>query len=235
MNEGGTMAGPGTPIDEARELFGESMLGPEEVARLLTVDAARLAAAAPALLATVPYERDALRAARDRGELLVFRVPADGEGPLTVLRLIERFPGAIHPKLMKGVGYQLKDEWTLDQEPFAQSATCRLEWRLVHREPVEATRNLSYGLQEEALARYAASIGLAGTLRRRSGIEIVYDTLVFARARGTRLLARTWDWSDTPTLDGGFITAGEFTSDGLHVLGYSRAVRFGTLGVCPQH
>jgi len=31
------------------------------------------------------------------------------------------------------------------------------------------------------------------------------------------------------------VTAGEFGADGLHVLGYSRAVRFGTLGVCPQH
>ena len=29
--------------------------------------------------------------------------------------------------------------------------------------------------------------------------------------------------------------AGEFGAAGLHVIGYSRAVRFGTLGVCAQH
>jgi len=35
--------------------------------------------------------------------------------------------------------------------------------------------------------------------------------------------------------DGGYITAGELSADGLRVLGYSRAVRFGTLGVCPEY
>ena len=56
-----------------------------------------------------------------------------------------------------------------------------------------------------------------------------------ARARGLKLLEHTWDWSDTPTADGGFVTAGELSPDGLRVLGYSRAVRFGTLGICPEY
>ena len=107
-------------------------------------------------------------------------------------------------------------------------------WRLVHREPIPVTRNLSYELQDAALARYAESVGL-GPVRRRSGIAMVYDTLLFERTHGLRLLERTWDWSDTPTSDGGFVTAGEFSAEGLHVLGYSRAVRFGTLGVCAEY
>jgi len=126
----------------------------------------------------------------------------------------------------------LKDEWTVDGEPFASSATCRPGWRLVHGAPVSSTCNLNYEQQEAALSRYAASIG--ASLTRRSAIEAVYDTILSRRVHGTRLLARTWDWSETPTQDGGFVTVGEFGEDGLRIVGYSRAVRFGTLGVCPQ-
>jgi hypothetical protein len=224
-----------TPVAEARALFGNDILGPEDVARALATDPARLTAADPTLLAQVPYDAATLRVAHERGHLLVFRTPTDGAAPFTVLRLLERFPDAIQAKLLKGVGYLLKDEWTLDQEPFAGRDTCRLEWRLVHRELVPETRNLSYALQDAALARYAASLGQAGTLRRRSGVAIVYDTILFARVRGVHLLEHTWDWSDTPTADGGYVTAGELSSDGLRVLGYSRAVRFGTLGICPEY
>jgi len=230
-----TSASATTPLERARALFGLDLIGPEDVGRALETDPVTFAAEDPSTLREVPYALDILEAAHARGEILLFRVPTDGAAPLTVLRLRERFPNAIQPKLFKGVGYLLKDEWTLDQEPFAATATCRLEWRLVHRAPVPSTCNLSYELQDAALARYAVSIGLESRLHRRSGIEIVYDTIIFERARGERLLARAWDWSDTPTADGGYVTAGEFTATGLHVLGYSRAVRFGTLGICPQH
>jgi len=224
---------PTTSIDDARALFGEAMLAPEDVARTFGTSAERLGADR-AVPAHVPYDLAALRAAHARGHLLVFRTPTDGDAPLTLMRLLERFPDAIQAKLLKGVGYLLKDEWTLDQEPFVARDTCRLEWRLVHREPIAETRNLSYALQDAALARYAENTGLSGA-RRRSGIAIVYDTLLFARAHGVRLLEHTWDWSDTPTADGGFVTAGELSADGLRVLGYSRAVRFGTLGICAEY
>ena len=72
------------------------------------------------------------------------------------------------------------------------------------------------------------AVGLEGALTEDLG------QLLLNRAHGTRLLARAWDWSNTPTQDGGFATVGEFGTDGLKVVGYSRAVRFGTLGICPQ-
>lgn len=227
------MAVQTTPLTEARALFGDALLGPDDVARSLGTDPTRLAGDARQVLTEVPYAAADLRAARDRGHLLVFRTPTDGEAPLTVLRLLERFPGSIYAKLMQGVGYLLKDEWTLDQEPFAANDTCRVEWRLVHRDPIPSTCNLSYELQDAALARHARTLGVE--LRRRSGIAMVYDTILFARARGVRLLERSWDWSDTPTADDGYVTAGELAVDGLRVLGYSRAVRFGTLGVCAEY
>jgi hypothetical protein len=216
-------------------MFGDTLVGPDEVARALAVDVGELCDGDRRLLDEVPYAPATLEAARARGELLVLRVPRDAEAPLTILRLDERLPGLLADSLMKGVGYLLKDEWTLDREPFAATATCRLEWRLVHRAPVPTTCNLGYEPQDAALARYAATLGLAGTLRRRSVVEIAYDCALFDRTRGVRLLEREWDWSDTPTADGGFATVGAFGDGGLHVLGYSRAVRFGTLGVCPQH
>ncbi|MCC6764190.1 MAG: hypothetical protein IT293_05955 [Deltaproteobacteria bacterium] len=158
----------------------------------------------------------------------------DGTHPLTVVRLLERFPETVHPQLLKGVGYQLKDEWTVSGEPFAGAETCRSGWHMVRGAPLPSTYNCNYDQQEAALERHAAALGLAGRLTRRSATEIVYDTILLRRAHGTRLLERAWDWSRTPTQDGGFATVGEFGDDGLRMVGYSRAVRFGTLGVCPQ-
>jgi len=222
-----------TSIVEAHALFGSSFLGPEDVGRLLSVAPAKLTADSHAL-ESVPYSRAQLDAGRARGDLLTFRTASDGSAPLTLMRMLKRFPETVLPQLLKGVGYQLKDEWTVSQEPFAVSATCRPGWRLVHRSPVPATCNLNYEQQSVALEHYAGSLGLQGKLSRRSAIEAIYDTVLFKRAHGTQLLERAWDWSDTPTQDGGFVTVGEFGSDGLRIVGYSRAVRFGTLGICPQ-
>jgi hypothetical protein len=223
-----------TPIAEARALFGPSLLSPDDVARLLSVAPEKLVAD-PAAREAVPFSKAQLESGLKRGDLLVYRSETDGSEPLTLLRMIERFPEAVQPQLLKGVGYQLKDEWTVAGEPFASSATCRSGWRLVNVSPVPATCNLNYEQQEIALRRYAESLGLQGGLSRRSAIEIVYDTVLLKRAHGTRLLEHTWDWSETATQDGGFVTVGEFAADGLRVVGYSRAVRFGTLGICPQH
>ncbi len=227
------MTTPAVAISEARSLFGPHLLSPDDAARVLSAPAATLVAA-KSERESVPYARDTLERARARGDVLVYRLATDGAQPLTVLRLLERFPETVQPKLLKGVGYQLKDEWTVGGEPFAASATCGPGWRLVHGTPVASTCNLNYEQQDAALARYAETLGIAGRLLRRSVIEIVYDTIMLHRAHGTRLLEHAWDWSSTPTQDGGFATAGEFGDEGLGIVGYSRAVRFGTLGVCPQ-
>lgn len=223
-----------TPIAEARALFGASFLAPEDVGRILLMAPDTLVGDDPAALAAVPYSRATLQAGHARGDLLVFRVAADGNVPLTLLRMIERFPETVQPQLLKGVGYQLKDEWTVVQEPFAANATCRPGWRLVHSSPVQSTCNRNYEQQDEALDLYSKSLGLQGSLSRRSAIEAAYDTIMLRRAHGKHLLEYAWDWSDTATQDGGFITVGEFAADGLRIVGYSRAVRFGTLGICPQ-
>jgi hypothetical protein len=223
-----------TSIATAREIFGAFLLGPDDVARVLALAPDCLAADDRAALEAAPYDPQALVAARARGDMLVYRVASDGSAPLTTLRLLGHFPETVQPQLLKGVGYQLKDEWTVDQEPFASNATCATGWALVHATPVPACCNLNYEQQDAALASYADSQGLQGRLSRRTAIEAIYDTILLNRAHGTRLLERSWDWSSTPTQDGGFVTVGEFAPDGLKIVGYSRAVRFGTLGICPQ-
>jgi hypothetical protein len=224
-----------TSCAAARELFGAAMLAPDDVGGALGIDTGRLTADDPTARDRVPYDRGTLERARTNGEMLVFRTAVAADTPLTLMHLLERFPEAVHPRLLKGVGYQLKDEWTVGQEPFATAATCRPGWRLVHTTPVPTTCNLSYELQSAALERYAESRGLAGRLARRSAIEAAYDTVLVSRVHGTRLLQPGWDWAETPTEDGGFVAVGDFGREGLHLLGYSRAVRFGNLGVCPQY
>ncbi|MCZ2109181.1 MAG: hypothetical protein LC118_06410 [Dehalococcoidia bacterium] len=218
-----------TTLADARSIFGAFLLDPNDVARVLSISVPTTADTA-----TVPYDRTRLEAARARGDILVYRVDTDGILPLTILRLLERFPETVQPQLLKGVGYQLKEEWVVSSEAFARTETCRPGWRLVHGSPVPSTCNRTYDQQDAELVRYAESLGLAGRLTRRRATEIVYDTILLRRAHGTRLLEHTWDWSRTPTQDGGFATVGEFGDDGLKMVGYSRAVRFGSLGVCPQ-
>ena len=218
-----------TPIAEARMVFGSFMLGPDDVARVLGGEPLRGDAST-----AVPFSRAVLEQARSRGDVLIFRTESDGPAPLTLTRLIERFPETLQSGLHKGVGYQLKDEWTVLQEPFAASATCTPGWRLVHGSPVPSTCNLNYEQQDDVLRRYDPEQNGSGTYARRSAVEAAYDTILLNRAHGTRLLQKSFDWSDTPTQDGGFVTIGQFEDDGLRIVGYSRAVRFGTLGICPQ-
>src|SRR5690242_13918253 len=107
------MTNGSTAIADARALFAASFLGPDDVARVLGVDVRELVDGDGQHLERVPYAPAVLDAARARGDVLVFRAATDGTAPLTVLRLAERFPETVQPGLLKGVGYQLKDEWTV--------------------------------------------------------------------------------------------------------------------------
>jgi hypothetical protein len=123
----------------------------------------------------------------------------------------------------------LRPEWTIDEHPFAAVDTCTAGWFLVRRALLPATRNRTFAAQEAVLGAGARS-----RPPRRSAVEIAYDTLCWHRAHGERLLGDTWDWSRSVSTDEGHAALGEFGPQGLRVIAYSRAVRFGTLGVCPQ-
>ena len=203
-------------IDEARRIFGADVLGAEEISRALRSDVSVISA-----LASPPFALDVMMRAADEGMMLVLRVPRTADGTsLTVLELAARFsPSGTAPP---------PDTWFV-REPFALE-TCGPGWALVEKQPFSESRNLSYPEQEAELSKRSDHFGVR--LRRRRAVEIVYDTLLYAAVRGERLLHTDWDWSSSPTSDGGFVTAGSFDDHGLRLLGYSQAVRFDTLGIC---
>jgi len=102
-------------------------------------------------------------------------------------------------------------------------------WWLVRREPLDETLNHAYADQDRVLGPAPPDHP-----RRRSAAEIAFDTLLWERVHGERLLAAAWDWSRSVSTDQGYAALGEFGPHGLRVIAYSRAVRFGTLGVCAQ-
>jgi hypothetical protein len=217
-------------LEQATRLLGGSVLGPTEVGKALGFDPLSvLTPAERAAVATVPFDVQEIEAAQKAGAILVLRVPRSPKGPLTMQTLAEHFRDGFDPKVHQGVGYSLRGEWTIDDQPFATTETCTAGWRLVSRALDPATTNRAYRDQDDRLAPSPSAVPV-----RRSAIEISYDTLLWHRMTGERLLTDTWDWSRSPSTDQGFAALGEFSERGLRVTAYSRAVKFGTLGVCPQ-
>lgn len=217
-----------TDLARARAIFGENFLGPEELERGMAAAGAIDAGNA----AAVPFAEERLVAGAQRGEILVLRAATANGEPLTLLRLIERFADAFDPRFLKSMGYQLKSEWGIEIEPLAATETCRPGWSLVRKSLLAETCNLSFGEQEERLA--AARQAGDPRLRRRTAIEIAFDLIAFRNARGSRLLADSWDWSGSRTIDGGFLNVGHFDEKGMQIFSFSPGVRHGKLGICPN-
>ncbi len=217
-------------LDTAARALGGAVLGPREITAALGFDAlAVLTPTEQAAVERLPFGAADLERARAAGEMLVLRLPRDPEGPLTMLRLAARLRTGLDPAVHKGVGYLLRPEWTIDDQPFATEETCTAGWCLVRREPLDETLNRAYADQDRVLGPVPPD-----RPRRRSAAEIAFDTLLWERVHGERLLAATWDWSRSVSTDQGYAALGEFGPHGLRVIAYSRAVRFGTLGVCAQ-
>jgi len=220
-------------LAEATRLLGNAVLGPAELTQALGYEPLSLLTPDERqVVARVPFGTADLERARGDGEFLVLRVPRAPDGLLTMLTLATRLGGGLDPKVHKGVGYLLRDEWTIDTQPFATADVCAAGWWLVRRDPLPATLNRMYRPQDDALAGLGPTPN--GRPRRRSAVEIAFDTLLWHFVRGERLLANAWDWSRSPSNDQGLAALGEFGEQGLGVIAYSRAVRFGTLGVCAQ-
>jgi hypothetical protein len=213
---------------DARAILGDDVLGPDEVA---------LAFGLPpgATPPPVPFAADELASAASAGEMLVLRTAeAPAQRPLTILSMVERFPAAFDQKLLRQVGYQLKDEWGITLEPLAATATCQPGWALVRKDVLDESRNRAYDEQEAVLQRYAESgASRTSVTRRRSAVEAVYDTVLYFSAREKRLLAKSWDWCASRTIDGGYLNVGGFAPAGMQILSFSRGIRHGGLGVCP--
>jgi hypothetical protein len=205
-------------VSDARALLGHDVLGAEEVA---AVFGARVEA--PPL----PFTAEELTAAQSAGEMLVLRLAKDGSTPLTLQRMMQHLPRSFDERYLRKMGYQLRDDWGIELEPLSTTDTCAFGWALVRKEILPETRNLAYDEQDEVVTRNRVDV------RRRTAVEAVYDTLLYFGAHHVRLLDKTWDWTQSRTVDGGYLNVGGFGPAGLQILSFSRAVRHGALGVCP--
>ena len=205
-------------VSDAHAILGHDVLGADEAA---AVFGARVEA--PPL----PFTADELTTAKTAGEMLVLRLAKDASAPLTLQRMIQHLPQSFDERYLRKMGYQLRDDWGIELEPLATTDTCTVGWALVRKEILVETRNLAYDEQEEFVTRNRVDV------RRRTVVEAVYDTLLYFGARHVRLLEKTWDWTKSRTVDGGYLNVGGFNQAGLQILSFSRAVRHGALGVCP--
>lgn len=215
-------------VSEAREILGRDCLTFEEVAAALGTSPGKLPGDLGRAAAMVPFSAADLMAAHRDGGILVFRLPRDTEGPLTIERLIQRFPKCFDPKILEKVGYALRDEWGILLEPLAKTDTCALGWHLSRKAPLEATCNLPYHDQDAVLA----TSGRGGE-RRRTAVEAAMDLVLYHACRGEKLLAEAYDWTSSKTIDAGYLNVGGFGESGMTLVGFSAAVRHASLGICP--
>jgi hypothetical protein len=208
----------GSPLtlDAARRIFGEDLLAPDALAELL---------GEPPDAPGIPFETRLAEAARADGCLLLYR-PANlaPAHPLTLPALFERV-GALARSDLRFRG---DDPWFL-RDPLVLAETPEAGWALVARNPWPETLNATYEVGTGALARRAAGL----PWRRRRAVEAAFDTIAFAQARGKALLAKSFDWTTTPSADGGLVTVGGFEAGVLDVVAYSAPVKHGWLGSVP--
>lgn len=203
-------------LDEARSLFGDDLLDADAVRSLLGTY--------PEQAPEIPFSRELATAARADGCMLVLRPQSlPGVGPVTLAGLRE-----LCANRDGFVAFAGEDPWFVDDEA-VNAVAAEPGWALVAKEPWRETLNLVYDRADVALRRRAAG----QPWRRRRAAEIAFDTLVYAVARGKRLLGDRWDWSSTHSHDGAFVNVGAFGDKGLDVLSYSKAVKHGALGICP--
>jgi hypothetical protein len=173
----------------------------------------------------IPFTRDVVAAAHADGCMLVYRPAALDDGRALNLATLAQIASGRGDGV---VAFAAEDAWFL-QDPTVNADVPEEGWALVAKEPWRETVNQVYARGEDALRRRGGD----RPWRRRRAPEIVLDSLAYAAARGTRLLANAWDWSSTSSHDGGLLNIGAFKTTGLDVLAYSKAVKHGALGICP--
>jgi hypothetical protein len=203
--------------EDARRLLGDDLIDPEALRALLGTE--------PAAVPAIPFAAETVETAHGSGSLLIYRPGTLADGRALTLATLADLAGGRSDGL---VAFAADEPWFVD-DPLVADERVEGGWALVAKEPWPETLNKTYGAGEQALTRRAGAV----PWRRRRAVEIAFDTLAYAAARGSRLLADRWDWSSTASRDGGLVNVGGFTASGLDVLSYSRAVKHGALGICP--
>jgi hypothetical protein len=224
-------------LEEAREVLGKDFLGPEAIQKTLEVelDPEELEA-----ISHIPFSRAELEKAKELGMMLVLRVPRTRDGkPLTINAMREMFAKgdtlADPKKKKRQLFYRNKGEAWYDNEEFATKPTTQIGWGLVGKSVLSESTSKTWDEQETLLKKWAEQNGLdPTTVRRRTPVEVAYDTLVYYGQNQESLLEDRYDWTSVQSSYGGPVCVGCFGSLGLGVDDDSRGDRGAGLGVCPS-
>ncbi|MDE1970079.1 MAG: hypothetical protein KGI50_00670 [Patescibacteria group bacterium] len=222
-------------FNEARELFGKDFLGPESVKTTYGVE---LTPEELQEIENIPFTREELEQAKHLKMMLVLRVSHDKDGNLlTIKQLREQFgsdDALGDPAKKKTNLFWKSQDWYNDQE-FATKPTPQLKWSLVTKDVLQESLDKNWDQQEEVLKKWAKDNNIdPNTIKRRTPVEIIYDTLLYYGANKESLLESTWDWSAVQSSDGSFVDVGSFDSGGLDVSDDTRDGTSSSLGVCPS-
>ena len=224
-------------FDEAREIFGQDFLGPESVGTTFGVEFSQEELNQ---IENIPFTREELEKAKELGMMLVLRVPRVGKDktakPLTIKQMRGVFKGEDKlgdPKKKKSKIF-FDQDW-YNKEEFATKDTPSLGWGLVTKKILEESRSKNWDQQQEVLKKWAGENGIDPTsIKRRTPVEIAYDTILYYGSNKESLLTDTWDWTGVQSSVGRSVGVGRFDSVGLGVDDDSRGFAFSLLGVCPS-
>src|SRR3989344_464106 len=175
--------------------------------------------------------------------MLVLRVPRLGEGksdlPLTMDSVRELFAKGDTlgdpKKKKKKIFFGQKGTSWYDKEKFATQDTPKFGWGLVTKFVLPESLSQNWDEQEKILKKWAKDNKIdPATVKRRTPVEIAYDTLIYYGANKESLLEDKYDWTEVQSSDGPSVYVGHFDSDGLRVSYDSRGHADSYLGVCPS-
>ena len=223
----------GTEWKEVQKLFGKDFLGPEALKKTWGVE---LTEEELQEIEHIPFSQEDLEKAKELGMMLVLRLPHNQEQkPLTIKQMREMFSqednlGDPQKKKTRIVWNQ---DWYNDKD-FAINATAKLGWGLVTKEVLAESKNKNWDEQQEVIKKWANDNGIdPKTIRRRTPVEIAFDTITYYGANQDSLLENSYDWTSVQSSGGRFVGVGGFASGGLHVNFDTRGSRHSSLGVCP--
>lgn len=193
----------------------------------------------------IPFDQKDLEIAKQSGEILVLRAGSmtrDGIAsvPISILgfrELFRRDPnGGTNPLIYSFK--QSANDWYKDQDFAKRGSDINLGWALVKKEVLPGSTNKTWGQQEEVLKQYKDQLTISGAthkdVRRRTPMEVMWDTLLYYANTNDRLLPDKYDWTAGQTSDGTLVLVGWFDSDGLLVSYWSPEGQNPDIGVCPS-
>lgn len=244
--EAEAMVGDNTLAERAREILGKDFLGVEAVRNL----EAKLAAVGKNVefdldkLPPIPYTEEDLRVAKDMGEMLVVRPDAMLAGgrkvPLSLIEFRELFrrdPLGIKQNLFYSFESGSSD-WYKTEAFATGQGEIKLGWALVKKEVLDGSQSKTWNDQETLLKQYEDGLKRKGAInaqiRRRTGMESTWDTLLYYFNTGESLLENVYDWAQSRSSLGSLVYVGGFVSAGLGVGGGDPGRSFSNLGVVPS-